>query len=65
MKVQIIIPIILATLSFTVSATNLSLGQNEQSDQAPKQPKISQPGIQKTPQTVRPQTPSPVGGAPR
>lgn len=65
MKVQVIIPIILATLSFTVAVTELSLGQNEQSDQVPKQlnPKISQPRIQKDLQTVHPQTPNPVGGS--
>jgi uncharacterized protein YraI len=65
MKVHIIIPIILATLSFTVVVTELSLGQNEQSDQVPKQlnPKISQPGTQKNAQIAHPQTPSPVGGS--
>ncbi len=65
MKVRIIIPMIFTALSLTIAATNISLAQNKQSDQTPKQSnqKISQPGIPKNPQTMHPQTPSPVGGS--
>ncbi|MGO9117023.1 MAG: hypothetical protein ACLQPD_05365 [Desulfomonilaceae bacterium] len=57
MKARIFIPMIFMALSLTIAATNFSLGQNEQSDQAPKQlnPKNSQ--------IVHPQTPNPVGGS--